>query len=132
MMVGNGLIRFNNQAMWWLGLWMDANLTFKEHHNRWMKIASAVVAGLSTLMKTYGAVSESIRAFQVACIQAVTQSGSELMWDPKPVGRRDDLKLLLNQQARCVLGALPTTPGGALVRESGLTPTPVILDSRQQ
>jgi len=30
------------------------------------------------------------------------------------------------------LGALPTTPRGALMRESGLTPAPVTLDSRQQ
>ena len=48
------------------------------------------------------------------------------------MGRRDDLQLLFNQQAMSVQGALPTTPRGALMRESGLTPAPVILDSRQQ
>jgi len=31
--VGNGSIRFNVQATRWLGIWMDAHLTFKEHHN---------------------------------------------------------------------------------------------------
>jgi hypothetical protein len=111
---------------------MDAHLTFKEHHNRCMKKARAAEARLRTLTKTYGVVPESVRAVQVACIQAVALYGSELWWDPKEIGRRDDLQLLLNRQARSVLGALPTTPRGALMRESGLTPAPVILDSRQQ
>jgi hypothetical protein len=31
--VGNGFVRFNREATWWLGVWMDAHLTFKEHHN---------------------------------------------------------------------------------------------------
>jgi len=70
---------------------------------------------------------EGIRAVQVACIQAAAQYGRELWWDPKDIGRQDDLQLLLNQPARSVLGALPTTPRGALIRESWLTPMPVII-----
>jgi len=31
--VRTGSIRFNSQATHWLGVWMDAHLTFKEHHN---------------------------------------------------------------------------------------------------
>jgi len=46
--------------------------------------------------------------------------------------RRDDLQLLLNRQARSTLGALPTTPRGALMTDSGLTPAAVALDARQQ
>jgi hypothetical protein len=68
----------------------------------------------------------------VACIQAVALYRRELWWYPREVGRRDDLQLLLNRQARSILGALPTTLRGALMRESGLTPAPVTLDSRQQ
>jgi ribonuclease HI len=130
--VGNGFIRFTKQATHWLGVWMDAHLTFKEHHNRCMKKARAAEARLRTLTKTYGVVPESVRAVKGACVQAVALYGSELWWDPKDVGRGDSLQLLLNRQARSVLGALPTTPRGALMRESGLTPAPVIVDSRQQ
>jgi len=130
--VRNESVRFNAQATRWLGMWMDAHLTFKEHHNRCMKKARAAEARLRTLTKTYGVVPESVRAVQVACIQAVALYGSELWWDPREVGRREDLQLLLNRQARSILGALPTTPRGALMRESGLTLVPVILDSRQQ
>ena len=68
----------------------------------------------------------------MACVQAVELFGCELWWDPSEVGRRDDLQLLLNRQARSILGVLLTTPQGALMRKSGLTPAPVILDSRQQ
>jgi hypothetical protein len=130
--VRNESVRFNAQATRWLGVWMDAHLTFKEHHNRCMKKARAAEARLRTLTKTYGVVPESVRAVQVVCVQAVALYGSELWWDPREVGRRDDLQLLLNRQARSILGALPTTARGALMRESGLTPAPVILDSRQQ
>jgi len=111
---------------------MYAHLTFKEHHNRCMKNARAAEARLRSLTKTYSVVPESVRAVQVACVQADTLYGSKLWWDPREVGRRDDLQLLLNRRARSILGALPTTPRGALMRESGLTPAPVTLDSRQQ
>ena len=73
-----------------------------------------------------------MRAVQIACVQAVALYGSQLWWDPKDVSRRDDLQLLLNRQARSNLGALPTTPRGALIRDSGLTPAAVALDARQQ
>jgi len=130
--VGNGSIRFNAQATPWLGVWMDAHLTFKEHHNRCMKKASAAEARLRSLTKTYSVVPESVWAVQVACIQTVALYGRGLWWDPRDVGRRDDLQLLLNRQATSILGALHTTPRGALMRESGLTPAPVTLHSRQQ
>jgi hypothetical protein len=31
-----GLVKFNKEATRWLGVWMDAHLTFKEHHNQCM------------------------------------------------------------------------------------------------
>jgi len=103
-----------------------------EHHNRCIKKARAAEARLRSLKKTYGVVPESVRAVQVACVQAIALYGSVLWWDPREVGRRDDLQLLHNRQARSILGALPTTPRDALMRQSGLTPAPVTLDSRQQ
>jgi len=76
--VGDGFIWFNSQATRWLGVWMDAHLTLKEHHNRCIKKARAAEATLHTLTKTYGVVPESVRAVQVACVQAVALYGSEL------------------------------------------------------
>jgi len=77
-------------------------------------------------------IAEQIRAVQIACVQAVGVYGSELRWDPREIGRREDLQLLLNWQASSTLGALPTMPMGALMRESGLTSVPVAQDARQQ
>jgi len=42
--VGDGFVRFINEATRWLGVWMDAHLMFKEHHNRCMKKARAAEA----------------------------------------------------------------------------------------
>jgi len=130
--VGEGFIRFNREATHWLGVWMNAHPTLEEHHNRSMKRAPAAEARLQTLTKTYGVVPASVRAVKVACVQVVALYGSELWWDPSEAGRRDDLQLLLNRQARSILGVLPTMPWGSLMRDSGLTPAPLILESRQQ
>jgi hypothetical protein len=97
-----------------------------------MKTARAAEARLRTLTKIYGIVPESVLGVQVACVQAVALYGSELWWYPREVDRRDDLQLLLNRQARSILGALPTTTRSALMRVSGLTPVLVTIDSRQQ
>jgi hypothetical protein len=75
---------------------MDAHLTFKEQHNRCMKKARVAEARLPTLTTTYSVVLESVRAVQVACVQVVGLYGSELWWDPREVGRQDDLYLLPN------------------------------------
>jgi len=97
-----------------------------------MKKANPAEARLLTLTRTYTALPDSVRAVQIACVRPVALYGSEPYWDTKEVGRRADLQLLLNRQARSILAGLPTTPRGALMREAGLTPAPVILDSRQQ
>jgi len=85
--VRNGFIQFNKEATHWLGVWMAAHLTWKEHHNRCMRKARAAEGRLRTLTKTYGVVPESVRAVQVACIQAVAVYRSELWWDPNTIGR---------------------------------------------
>jgi len=114
------------------GVWMDAHLTFNKQHYRYMKKAMAADVGLRTHTDTYGACPGGVRAVQVTCIQAVTVYGIELWRNPREVGRRDDLQLLLNWQSSLIIGVLPMTPRGALIKESGLPPAPLILDSRQQ
>jgi len=76
--VGNESIRFNAQATWTLEVWMDAHLTFKEHHHQYMKKVRAAEASLRTLTRSYGVVPESIRAVHVVYVQAVALYESEL------------------------------------------------------
>jgi len=77
-MGGDGLVRFNKDATWWLGIWMDAHLLFKEHQNRCMKKARTAEAQLHVLTRLHGTVPEQVRAFQVACVQPVERYGSKL------------------------------------------------------
>ena len=131
-MVGDGIVGFNKEATWWLGVRMEAHLTFKEHHNRFMKKASAAEARLWVLTTMHGIVPQRLMAVQVACVQAVPQYGSKSWWDPKKIGRQEYLQLILNRQARSTQGSQPMRALGPLMRDSGLTPVPVALDSRQQ
>jgi hypothetical protein len=85
--VGNSFARFNREATRWLGVWMAAHLTFKEHHNRCMKTARAAVAQLQSLTGTHGVETECVRVLQTACIQAIQLCVSELWWDPKQDSR---------------------------------------------
>jgi len=112
--VGNGFIWFNKQATRWLRVRMDVHQVFKVHHNRCMKIPSAVEARLRTLRKPPGVVPERVWAVQGVWVQTVALDGSELWWDRKEEGRRDNLQHLLNRQARSVRGALTTTPKGSM------------------
>ena len=90
--VGDDFIQFNKEATMWLGVWMDVYLMLKEHHRQCMKKAWAAEVRLRTLTMIYRLVPESVRAVPIACIQAVTQDGSKLWWDPKEVGRHGDLQ----------------------------------------
>jgi hypothetical protein len=111
---------------------MDTHLTLKVHHNASMKGPRAADARLRTLRRTYGVVPDSVWAIRVACVYAVALYWSELWWDPSEAGRRADIQLLLNRQARSILGVLPTTPRGSFMRDPGITPAPVVLESRKQ
>jgi hypothetical protein len=96
---------------------MDPHLTLKEHYNRGMKKARAAKAQLRGLTKMHRIIPARVRAVQIACVQAVALYGCEVWWDPRKIGRRENLQLLVNRQARSILGALPTTPMGTFMRE---------------
>jgi ribonuclease HI len=55
---------------------------------------------------------------------------SELTWTGRGPMERE-YQLAINQMARNTLGCLPSTPLGALIRESNLTPAAPLLDHRQ-
>jgi hypothetical protein len=69
---------------------------FKEQHNRWIKIARATEARVGTLTLRYSIVPDSLRAVQVAHVQAVALYESEPWRYLKEAGRWDQMKLLLN------------------------------------
>jgi len=75
--VGDGCVWFNKESTRWLGVWMDAPLTFKEHHNRCMKKDLASVPRQHVRTTMHRIVPERVRAVQTACVQGVALHGSE-------------------------------------------------------
>jgi len=80
----------------------------------------------------YAVVPACVRSVNIARIQAVTVYVSELRSVPVEGSRPHDIRLLLNLQAKSTLGTRPTTPRGAPMRVSGLTPVAVALEAGQE
>jgi len=110
---------------------MDPHLTFKEHPKYCMKKARAAEDRLHQLTRMRRIIPEWVRAIEIAWGHAVVLYGCKLWWDQEEIGRQEDLQLILNQQGRSTLGALPVAPVGSLMRDSGLTTARLALDSRQ-
>jgi hypothetical protein len=64
--VVNGFVQFKKEATSSLGVWMDAHLTFKEHHNRLMKKARVAEARIRIHRTMHGIILERARAIQTA------------------------------------------------------------------
>jgi hypothetical protein len=112
-------IPYNKEARRWLGVWLDSQLTLAQHHQIRLVQAKRAEAPVCRLVGQLGVTPANVRRIQVAAVQAVALYGAELWWDGQK-GRRDDIQLLVNSQARAITGALPSTALGPLVKESGL------------
>ena len=134
--VGDNEIPFNKEATRWLGVWLDSQLTLKEHHATRLKNRRNALTRLRRLAGQLGLSPANCRKVMTASIQSVAMFGAELWWKGEgvrgTVGRTDDLQLLVNQQARATTGAFRTTNLGALPTESGLRPVTNQLENRQR
>lgn len=70
--VADGIIPFKTHVSRWLGVWIDAHLTFKEQPNQCMNEARGAEGRPGTITKTYLVVPGSVWAIIVAWDQAVT------------------------------------------------------------
>jgi ribonuclease HI len=129
--VGRHEVRYNKDATRWLGIWLDSQLTFAEHHNVMMRKARGAQRELRRLSTQRGLTAGNVRKVQVACIQAVALYGSEVWWKGQR-NRLEDLQKMVNQQAREITGCLRTTPIGPLVKEAGLRPAISLVENRQR
>ena len=59
--IGEEEIKFNNQAIRWLGIWLDSGLTFNTHVKERVKQARAAEARIKGLTRTYGLPSGLVR-----------------------------------------------------------------------
>jgi hypothetical protein len=134
--VGTNDIPFNTEATRWLGVWLDSQLTLKEHHAIRLKEGKKTLGRLRQLTGQMGLAPANCRKVMTACIQSVAMFGSELWWKGDGVkgtiGRAEELQTVVNKQARAVTRCFQTTNLGALAMESGLRPATAQLENRQR
>ena len=134
--VGATLVLFNKEATRWLGVWLDSQLTLKEHHARRLKGGRNAKTRLRRLTGPLRLSPVNCWKVMTACVQSVAMFGAELWWKGDgtrgTVGRAKDLQLLVNRQARASTGCFRTTNLGALSMESGLQAATTQLENRQR
>jgi len=120
----------------WLGVWLDSQLTLKEHHATRMKNSRKAMTRLRRLTGQMGLSPANCRKVMTACIQSVSMFRAELWWKGDlakgTIGRAKELQLLVNQEARATTGCFRTTNLGALSMESGLRAASAQLENRQR
>jgi len=134
--VGSNAIPFNKEATRWLGIWLDSQLTLKDHHVRRMKEGRNALTRLRRPAGQLGLSPANCRKAMAACIQSAAMFGAELWWKGDQtagtIGRANELQLLVNQQARATTGCFRTINLGALSMESGLRAATMQLENRQR
>ena len=133
--VGTSDIPFNSEATHWLGIWLDSQLTLKEHHAIRLKEGKKAMGWLCRLTGQMGLLPANCHKVITACIQSVAMFRSELWWKgyrvDSTIGRAKELQKEVNKQARVVTGCFQTTNYKALVMESGLRPATAQVENRQ-
>ena len=124
-------IKFNREATRWLGIWLDAGLSLKEHRQIRLQKAQKAENRLKAISGTFGLASGLVRRVQIAAVQSVALYGAELWWK----GQKDainKLQKLINKQSRAITGALTTSPIDLLLKEAEMTPAEPLLDHKQR
>jgi len=133
--VGDKEIPFNRAATQWLGLWLDSQLTLKEHHATRLKSGRNAMKRLKQLTEQMELSLANCRRVMSACVQSVAMFRAELWWKGGNIcgttGRAEELQLLVNRETRVTTGAFRMTNLGVLSMESGLRPATNQLENRQ-
>lgn len=77
---GDQIIRFNQKATRWLGMWLDSHLSFNTHISERLGKAKIAEFRIKWLSKTYGLPPAMVRQIQVAVVQLVALYGAEIWW----------------------------------------------------
>jgi len=134
--VGTNNVPFNKEATRWLGIWLDAQLSLKDHHATRMKEGRKVMTRLRRLTGQMGLTPANCRKVMTACVKSATMFGAELWWKGDYAtgtqGRAEEIRRLINQEARATTGCFRTTNLGALSMESGLRAATAQLENRKR
>jgi len=134
--VGANNVPFTKEATRWLGIWLDAQLSLKEHHATQMKEGWKAMTRLRRLTGQMGLSPANCRKVMMVCIQSTTMFGAELWWKGDYTtgtqGRVEEIQRLANQEARATTGCFRTTNLGVLSMESGIRAVAAQLENRQR
>lgn len=130
----------------WLGVWLDSQLTFRQHVQEWSSKAQRLSNFLRSINKVQrgAAPGPLVRAVN-ACVVSTALYGAEAWWPglTRITTKRDKkvstgigwhTKLLDRTILTAIRAALPvwrTTPNIVLHRESGILPAEVLLQQKQ-
>jgi len=93
--VGASRVPFNKMATRWLGVWLDSQLTLRDHHTTRLNQGQKAVTRLRRLTGQMGLSPANCRKVMTACVQSVAMFGSELWWKGDHVrgtmGQADEL-----------------------------------------
>jgi hypothetical protein len=69
---------YNPNAIQWLGYWLDPNLIFNHHHQKWLMKADQQQAYLAHLYHSQGLPPTSTANLQKAVVQSVATYSSDI------------------------------------------------------
>ncbi|KAI0994364.1 hypothetical protein K3495_g13818, partial [Podosphaera aphanis] len=137
----NGVVRFTNPTLKWLGVFLDTKLSFKEHVQVWSARTQRISAHIRQLGNTYRGVAVAfLRSAALAAALPVLFYGAEAWWRGHSYSRRgrqtstrsqyllDIISRALVTLARAILPVFRTTPTLALLREVCLKPAHILLE----
>jgi len=78
--IGVSTAPFNKAATRWLGVWLDSQLTLRDHQTTWLKEGHKAMARLRRLTGQMELSPGNCRKVMMACVQSVAVFRSELWW----------------------------------------------------
>ena len=95
--VGASHVPFNKMATRWLGVWLDSQLTLRDHHATRLKHGQKPMTRIQCLTGQMGLLPANCRKVMTAWVQSFAMFGSELWWKEDHVqgmmGQMDELQL---------------------------------------
>jgi len=120
--LSNNTIINSSKVIWWLEVWFDQKLTFKDHVKKKIASATWTLHLLHRLLSSeWGLSAAAGRQLYIACITFISDYGCQV-WFNNQKGFLNSYQKLQNSALRKVLGAFKTSPSSAMEIEVAICP----------
>lgn len=118
-------------AMRWLGVWLDRQLSFTTHIDRWILKAKGIIYHLRSMNNTVRGISAAAARRAAWTVVMPTLFYGADVWYPGaeklPKGALTKIQKVLTQACRMILPSWKTYPKATLWREAGIPPADLLL-----